>query len=127
MVLIVDDDAHVREFLHLAFVANGFKAISCDSGEQALRLVKKSLPDLIVLDAIMPKLDGYQVMWHLQNDPDTRKIPTMFLTSRDRAQDVDFGIDLGAKHYMTKPFQMADVIAQANRLLKGSPEVSALN
>ncbi|AVX05723.1 transcriptional regulatory protein AfsQ1 [Maritalea myrionectae] len=121
-VLLIDDDDQIIDFLTPLLQEEGFRVLSCADGEAGLNLLKTTTPDLIVVDAMMPRIDGYQFLWHLNASPQTADIPTMMLTSRANASDVSYGKSLGADVYLTKPFQGKEVIACLNYLRVVSQE-----
>jgi DNA-binding response OmpR family regulator len=101
---------------HLA--ADGYEVIEAADGEQALAAVRAEQPDLLVLDKIMPKLDGFDVVRELRADPDTRSVPIVMLTERAAEQDVVGGLDLGVEEYMPKPFSLQELSARIRRTLQ---------
>ena len=115
VILIVDDEP-----VNLSVLSNtlstGFQVRACKSGEDALRAVTiKPKPDLILLDIIMPGLDGYEVLTKLQQDPKTKEIPVIFITALDSTVDEEKGFRLGAVDYITKPFRPA-IVAERVRV-----------
>ena len=111
-ILIVDDE---RSNLNLLaeWLGDDYTIIAAKNGEQALKRANGGLhPDLILLDIMMPGMDGYQVLEHLQADPATRDIPVIFATAKDDSQDEARGFELGAADYISKPFSQAVVRAR---------------
>lgn len=103
-LLIVDDDATTLKILENIF-KNDFQLFLCDNGEDALVLAKQERPNLILLDILMPGIDGFRVIELLKEDVSTRDIPVIFLTSLDRTQKEEQGLRAGAVDYVTKPIQ----------------------
>ncbi|MCB1727381.1 MAG: response regulator [Gammaproteobacteria bacterium] len=117
-VLIVDDVAENLSVLH-ELLSPEFKVQAAKSGERALRLVASSpLPDLILLDVMMPDLDGYQVFERLRGDPRTRDIPVIFLTAMDGVEAEMRGLELGAADYITKPIVLPVLLARVRTQLE---------
>src|SRR5262245_37319196 len=103
-----------------------FKLSVALDGEAALRAVERSAPDLVLLDIVMPGLDGYEVCRRLRADPATREIPVMFLSSLEDVQDKAKGFELGANDYLTKPFEILEVKARVRSLLKAKAYADAV-
>jgi CheY-like chemotaxis protein len=103
-VLVVDDEASIRLLCGLNLRLEGLDTIEADNGEDALRLARERRPDLIVLDVMMPHVDGWQVAHELASDPDTRDLSIVFLSARAEPADFLHGYELGAVGYVTKPF-----------------------
>ncbi|MEQ1497515.1 MAG: response regulator transcription factor [Novosphingobium sp.] len=116
-VLLVDDDPHIREVLAFAFDKAGFAVRTAADGEAALADVAAQLPDLVVLDINMPRMDGLEVCRRLRGSGD---VPVLFLSSRDDEFDRVLGIELGADDYVVKPFSPREVVARANAILRRS-------
>ena len=124
-VLIVDD---VRANVDMLVEAlrGDYKLSVALGGEAALRAVEKSPPDLLLLDIVMPELDGYEVCRRLRADPATRDLPVMFLSSLEDVKDKARGFELGANDYLTKPFEILEVKARVNSLLKAKSYADAV-
>ncbi len=116
-VLVVDDDPHIRELLAFAFDKAGMAVREAGDGEEALAEVARAVPDLVVLDINMPRMDGLEVCRRLRATTD---IPVLFLSSRDEEFDRVLGIELGADDYVVKPFSPREVVARANAILRRS-------
>lgn len=114
-VLLVDDDPHIREVLAFAFDKAGFAVHAAADGEAALAEVARVVPDLVVLDINMPRMDGLEVCRRLRAQGE---IPVLFLSSRDDEFDRVLGIELGADDYVVKPFSPREVVARANAILR---------
>jgi two-component system, OmpR family, response regulator len=114
-VLVVDDDPHIRQLLAFAFAKAGMEVSEAGDGEEALEQAARALPDLVVLDITMPKLDGLEVCRRLRA---TSEVPILFLSSRDEEIDRVLGIELGADDYVTKPFSPREVVARARAILR---------
>lgn len=118
LVLIVDDLPENRQVLAGHLHGMGFDIIAAASGEQALQMVGEAAPDLILLDIIMPEMDGFAVCRKLKEMPVTTSIPIIFITARTDTEDVVFGLGLGAVDYVTKPFNLAELSARVRAHLE---------
>src|SRR5688572_15986937 len=124
-VLIVDDAKANVDILVEALRGEHKLSVALD-GEGALRAVEKSAPDLVLLDIVMPGLDGYEVCRRLRADPATRELPIMFLSSLEDVRDKARGFELGANDYLTKPFEILEVKARVRSLLKAKAYADAV-
>ncbi|HZF51706.1 MAG TPA: ATP-binding protein [Polyangiaceae bacterium] len=124
LVLLVDDDPQSLKLLSDALLGQPFSIAVAIDGEMALRQVRREPPDLILLDAVMPGLDGFEVCRRLQADPATRDIPIIFMTSL--TDGVSRGLDLGAVDYVTKPFVRAELTARVRAQLALRAKARAL-
>jgi two-component system OmpR family response regulator len=114
-ILVVDDDAHIREVLNFALSKAGMDVREAGDGEAALAAVERDRPDLIVLDINMPRMDGLEVCRRLRASGD---LPILFLSSRDDEIDRVVGLELGADDYVVKPFSPREVVARVGAILK---------
>ena len=114
-VLVVDDDPHIRQLLVFALEKAGLRTREAGDGEAALAAVAEELPDLVVLDINMPKLDGLEVCRRLRAKGD---LPILFLSSRDDEIDRVLGIELGGDDYVVKPFSPREVVARVSAILR---------
>ena len=108
-ILVVDDTKDVLQVVARRLQSWGYEALTADSGEEGLRVAEEQLPDLILLDIMMPKLKGREVCARLKANPKTQKIPVIFLTALGLADHVKAGMDLGAEDYIVKPFEPAEL------------------
>ncbi|MEE8315326.1 MAG: response regulator, partial [Syntrophobacteria bacterium] len=113
-ILLVDDNPTNLQVLFQTLEGRGYNLLVAKDGETALTIVKKALPELILLDIMMPGIDGYEVCRRLKNDPTTKEIPIIFLSALGETKDKVRGLDLGAVDYISKPFQAEEVIARVN-------------
>jgi DNA-binding response OmpR family regulator len=118
-VLIVDDDVKVVEVLKLYLVRDGCEVLTAFTGTEGLRLARENQPDLIVLDIMLPEIDGLQVCRTLRNESD---VPIIMLTARTTEQDRIIGLDLGADDYVIKPFSPRELSARIRAVLRRMPE-----
>ncbi|MCP4220389.1 MAG: response regulator, partial [bacterium] len=117
-ILIVDDNPENLQVLGKTLREEGYKLLAARSGMQALTSVKKKKPDLILLDIMMPEMDGYEVCRRLKQDPQTDRIPVIFLTAKSDTADMVKGFELGGVDYITKPFVKEIVFARINVHIK---------
>ncbi|MFA9398068.1 MAG: response regulator transcription factor [Clostridiaceae bacterium] len=117
-ILIVDDEEHIRELISFNLNSNGYKTISADNGLDALKLVQEEQIQLIVLDLMLPGMDGYEVCKKLRYDPNTKDIPIIMLTAKSEEIDKILGLELGADDYMTKPFSIRELLARVKAILR---------
>ena len=118
-ILIVDDDENICELLRLYLEKDGFDTIVANDGEQAVDFAAKYSPDLILLDIMLPKLDGWQVRREIHKTSDT---PIIMLTAKGETFDKILGLELGADDYVSKPFDTKEVIARIKAVLRRSHE-----
>lgn len=116
-VLIVDDNVDTVELLTKRFTAEGYVVAAAYDGEEALRVVGESRPDIILLDIMMPKIDGLEVCRQLKADEETRHIPVLMLTAKSEVSAKVKGLDTGADGYLTKPFDYPELAARVRSLL----------
>jgi len=116
-ILIVDDALDTVELLRKRFQAEGYETAEAYNGEEGLRKVPEFNPDLIVLDIMMPKIDGYEVCQRLKADEKTRYIPILMLTAKGELEDKIKGLDIGADDYLSKPFDYKELSARVRSLL----------
>ena len=116
-ILLVDDDPVTLRLLQTFLTADGHTILTAADGEQACEKVWAAKPDLVLLDVMMPKLDGFRVLNRIKTDLELRDTVVVMLTSRDDAEDMALGLDVGADYYLAKPFDPADVTALVRRIL----------
>jgi two-component system alkaline phosphatase synthesis response regulator PhoP len=117
-ILIVDDEEDVLELLRFNLEKNGYKIDTAISGEEALTKARAKLPDLIILDLMLPGIDGLEVCKKLKSDTKTEGIPVIMLTAKSEESDIVTGLELGAQDYITKPFSPKVLIARVRRILQ---------
>jgi two-component system phosphate regulon response regulator PhoB len=110
-VLIIDDEAPIRLLCRVNLEAEGMSVLEAADGSSGLEIARRELPDVIMLDVMMPGLDGWRVAEELLEDPFTREIPVVFLTARADLRDRARGMDLGSIDYITKPFNPVELAA----------------
>ena len=119
-VLVVDDEIYIVHILDFSLGMEGYEVITALDGEQALERMKSERPDLVVLDIMMPKLDGYEVCKAIKSNPATKQTPVILLSAKGRNVDQKLGFDVGADDYITKPFSPRKLVERINQLL-GQP------
>jgi two-component system OmpR family response regulator len=118
-ILVVDDEEHITELLAMALGYNGFEVERAGSGRAALAAAEKQRPDLIVLDVMLPDLDGFEVTRRLrQSEGAGPRVPVIFLTARDTTQDKVEGLRLGSDDYVTKPFSIEELVERVKAVLR---------
>jgi two-component system alkaline phosphatase synthesis response regulator PhoP len=116
-ILVVDDEIYIVHILDFSLGMEGYEVITALDGEAALEKLKSERPDLIVLDIMMPKLDGYEVCKAIKGNADTAHIPVILLSAKGRNVDQKMGFDVGADDYITKPFSPRKLVERINQLL----------
>jgi two-component system alkaline phosphatase synthesis response regulator PhoP len=117
-ILIVDDEEDIRELLRYNLSMEGYDIVSADSGEKAIEKAVELIPDLIVLDLMLPGIGGLEVAKELKNKSDTKNIPIIMLTARGEEVDIVTGLELGADDYITKPFSPRILTARIKAVLR---------
>lgn len=116
-ILIVEDDPDIRELLRFNLEKAGFNLLLAEDGEKALMLARKHAPDIILLDLMLPGVDGLEVCRTLKRDPDTEHIPIVMVTAKGEEMDRVVGLELGADDYIVKPFSIREVILRIRKLM----------
>ncbi len=120
-ILVVDDEPDLLELMDTNLSAAGFDVLMAASGHEALKKAREQQPGLILLDVMLPELDGLEVCKMLRHDPATRSIPIVMLTARAAEVDRVLGLELGADDYVTKPFSMRELVLRVKKLLARQP------
>lgn len=123
-IMIVDDDANICELLRIYLEKDGFSTLVATDGEQAIAFAQRYNPELILLDIMMPKLDGWQVCREIRKNS---SVPIIMLTAKGETFDKILGLELGADDYITKPFDTKEVVARIKAVLRRSGERSKSN
>lgn len=121
-ILACDDERHIVRLIQVNLERAGYAVVTAFDGAEALRKVEAERPDLIVLDVMMPKMDGFEVLKRLQANPETRDIPIIMLTAKAQDADVMRGWSSGASAYLTKPFNPLELLTFVKRVLTGADE-----
>ena len=117
-ILVVDDEEDILELVRFNLSKEGYQAICADTGERAAEIARSEMPDLIVLDLMLPGMDGLEVAKFLKNKPETENIPIVMLTAKGEESDVVTGLELGADDYVTKPFSPKILLARIKAVLR---------
>jgi CheY-like chemotaxis protein len=115
-VLICDDDPVILRLLQVNLEIEGYDVVIAHHGEEAVRLAVSEAPDLIILDIMMPRMDGYQAAQLLKSNDDTKAIPLVFLSAKAQQADIDRGRAYGVTEYLTKPFDPTELLDVISRL-----------
>ena len=116
-ILVVDDEKDLSALVSLHMKMAGFEVLTANNGEKALDLSREEKPDLIILDLMLPKIDGWQVCEQLRQNAATKDIPVIMLTARTQIEDKLKGFEAGADDYVTKPFSPRELVARVKRVL----------
>jgi len=119
-ILIVDDEANVRRIVQVILQKAGHRVTMAADGVEGLERVREEPPDLVLLDVMMPRMDGFEMLRRLKADPDTAAVRVVMLTARSLDQDVFEGERFGAELYITKPFAPIDLAALVEKVLAGA-------
>ncbi len=117
-LLLIDDDPNlillVKDYLEF----RGYEVVTAENGREALEILDRSIPDMIICDVMMPEMDGYSLVQHVRKKPETSCIPVLFLSAKGQSQDRVKGLNTGADVYMVKPFEPEELVAQVESSLK---------
>ncbi len=116
-LLVIEDEAPLRANLVRILGAEGHRVIAAADGDEGIRRARESRPDLVICDILMPLVDGFGVLASLRSQPETAAIPFIFLTASADKENLARGLRSGANDYVTKPFQIADLLAAVRRRL----------
>jgi len=119
-ILIVDDEPNIVMSLEYIFKKNNYQVFIARDGQEALDLLEHELPDLIILDVMMPMVDGYATLEQIKQDERLNDCRVIFLSAKNKGSDIERGLQLGADRYMTKPFSVKKLVDEVNGLLKGN-------
>lgn len=115
--LVVDDDPYILMSLEFLMKKNGYDVMVARNGTEALELVDKQLPDLVLLDIMMPDVDGYEICRHIKKAARLKHTKVVFMSAKTKDADIQKGYDLGAALYITKPFSTRELVKQINQLM----------
>ncbi|MEE8522801.1 MAG: response regulator [Thermoanaerobaculia bacterium] len=116
-IMLADDELDIRTVLRILLESSEIHILEASNGNDALELARQSPPDLIVLDWMMPGLDGLEVLQALRGEPETAGIPIIMLSSRDHPEDIQRAFDLDVTAYLSKPFSPAELLATVEQVL----------
>ena len=117
-ILIVDDEKDILELIKFNISNNGYNCFCAENGEAAIKLAKNKIPDLIILDLMLPGIDGLDVCRILKNNKETKNIPILMLTAKTSDENIIEGLEAGADDYVTKPFSIKVLLARVENLLR---------
>jgi DNA-binding response OmpR family regulator len=117
-ILVVDDEEHIRQLVTMYLAKEGFQVETAADGRAALQRINAVKPDLVVLDLMLPEIDGWSVCKELRRSPVTESLPIIMLTARDDLIDRVLGLELGADDYLTKPFNPRELVARVRAVLR---------
>ncbi len=123
-ILVVDDERSTVDALRISLESDNYDVVEAYTGFRAIEKARTEIPDLILLDIILPDMTGYEACNRLKKDPSTRSIPIVMLTGMNGANDKMVGMDLGADDYITKPFDLNDLKARIRIVLHGANCIS---
>lgn len=116
-ILIVDDEPAILMSLDFLMKKEGYNVFIARDGEEALEIIKKELPELIILDIMMPNVDGYEVCKYVKNHSGLQHIKIVFLSAKTRKSDIEKGFEIGADDYIVKPFSTKELVKRVKQLL----------
>lgn len=127
-ILLVDDEPQTRDLLRLMLKRDGYEVFDAEDGYDALKKVKKHHPDIVILDVMMPELDGIEVCERIRADEDVADIPVIMLSARTHTEAVEIGITAGATRYLAKPIGRQELLRHVSEVLAGilSPETELM-
>ncbi|MGD9496112.1 MAG: response regulator transcription factor [Armatimonadota bacterium] len=121
-ILVVDDERHIVRLVEVNLARAGYEVDTAYDGIEALEKVKSGHPDMIVLDVMMPRMDGFEVLKRLQADPETQDIPVIMLTAKAQDADIFRGWSSGVSSYLTKPFNPRELLTFVERIFQSLEE-----
>jgi CheY-like chemotaxis protein len=117
-ILVCDDDPVILRLLQVNLELEGYEVLLAHHGEKAIEIAVDEHPDLVILDIMMPRMDGYQTCQMIKSQDETRDIPVVFLSAKAQQSDIEKGKSFGVDDYLTKPFDPSDLIAVVDRLVR---------
>lgn len=115
-ILVVDDDPYILMSLEFLMKKNGFDVMVARNGTEALDIVEKQLPNVVLLDIMMPDVDGYEICRHIKSNKKLKEAKVVFMSAKTKEADIKKGYDLGASLYITKPFSTREMMKQIKEL-----------
>ncbi|MFC1541103.1 response regulator transcription factor [Candidatus Latescibacterota bacterium] len=117
-IVLAEDEAHIARLITFKLEREGYELHWEADGGSALEKVREIIPDLVILDIMMPVMDGYEVLKHIKEDDSLKEIPVIMLTAKSQEQDIIKGFNLGSEDYIVKPFKPAELAARIKKILK---------
>jgi len=121
-VLVCDDERHIVRLIQVNLERQGYQVITAYDGKEGLEKIKSEKPNIVVLDVMMPYMDGFEVLKSLRREKETESIPVIMLTAKAQDKDVFEGYHFGADMYLTKPFNPMELVAFVKRILNGGSD-----
>ncbi len=122
IILVVDDERHIVRLVEVNLTRAGYEVVSAYDGVEALEKIEENIPDMIVLDVMMPRMDGFEVLKKLQADPKYKDIPVIMLTAKAQDADIFKGWQSGVSSYLTKPFNPKELLVFVERIFQSMDE-----
>jgi two-component system, OmpR family, alkaline phosphatase synthesis response regulator PhoP len=116
-ILVVEDHPLIAELVETRLRIEGMQALKCTSGREALAVIAREALDVVILDIMMPDVDGYEVLHHIRSLASTATLPVIFLTAKSTPADIEKGLAMGANYYITKPFSGLDLVRKVRLCL----------
>jgi len=116
-VLVIDDDLQIITFIKFVLEKNGYEVVTANSGVEGLKLIDKEKPDIVLLDVMMPGMNGYEVLKNIRENSDTKELPVIMLTALGMGEDFEKAVNSGANWYIVKPFKPQHLIERIELLL----------
>jgi DNA-binding response OmpR family regulator len=116
-ILIVDDEPNIVMTLEYTFKRNDFEVYIARDGGEAIEILNEVVPDVVLLDIMMPKVDGYETLKQIRENDRLETTKVVFLTAKNKASDIEKGLKLGADKYLTKPFSVKKIVSEINELI----------
>ncbi|MHA7060043.1 response regulator transcription factor [Aquimarina sp. M1] len=117
-ILIVDDEPNIVMSLEYTFKKLNFEVFIARDGCEAIQILETQIPDVVLLDIMMPNVDGYQTIQYIRKNPKTENIKVVFLSAKNKAADIEKGLEMGADRYLLKPFSVKKVVAEIKTLIE---------
>lgn len=117
-ILVVEDDEDIMELISFNLKKEGYSVVKALTGEEALKQVQSASPDIVLLDVMLPEIDGLEVCRNLKSDSKTKNIPVIMVTAKGEESDVVAGLELGAEDYVVKPFRPKELVARVRAVLR---------
>jgi len=126
-ILVIEDDPNALRFIEYTLEQEGYQVLSAKDGLEGIKKARDEHPSLIVLDIMLPGLDGYALCQRLRQKPETSLLPILMLSAKARQEDKDIGLRMGADDYLTKPADPSVIIAKVKALLAGTSQIISKN
>lgn len=121
-ILVCDDERHIVRLIQVNLERQGYQVVTAYDGKEGLEKIRSEKPDLVVLDVMMPYMDGFEVLKTLRREPETETLPVIMLTAKAQDKDVFEGYHYGADMYLTKPFNPIELVTFVKRIAQGTKD-----